>query len=125
MWPSGTEPFADHSFSTTPTQLLGMKRSVSQAMKSSLAQTTRNARSRNEVNIESLRGGRNCAVGHALCGVPRVSENLGTSRRAFPTGIDPAQAGFASERRTKNALSNLDRGTRRDPPTRLADGLEL
>src|SRR5438876_378717 len=40
MRPSGTEPFSDHSFSTTPTQLFGMNRSVSQAKKASATART-------------------------------------------------------------------------------------
>src|SRR5207245_6902354 len=51
MWPSGTEPLADQSFSTTPTQLLGMKRSVSQASRMNAAATENTVISRRELNI--------------------------------------------------------------------------
>src|SRR4029078_898133 len=58
MWPSGTEPLSDHSFSPTPTQLFGMKRSVSQARRINAQATENMVMNKREVNMEGSEWGR-------------------------------------------------------------------
>src|SRR5438105_4923293 len=106
MWPSGTEPLADQSFSTTPTQSFGMKRSVSHASNMNAAATLNIVSSRKEVNMEASDWGRYAMADKNVC--PTYEPGL-----------------FASERRTPDALSSVDRGTRRDPPTSLGAALGL
>src|SRR5687768_9990820 len=53
--PSGTEPLADQSFSTTPTQLFGMNRSANQVRISSAKKTTPTPIATKKENITHLR----------------------------------------------------------------------